>query len=40
VVDITGGLYSKREIQELGERLVNSGRYGKLSTFNYFGQLE
>ncbi len=40
VVDITGSPSSRREIQELDERLLNTGRYGKLSTFNYLGQLE
>jgi len=40
VVDISGGLNSKRELQELADRLYNSGRYGKLATFNYLGRLE
>ena len=40
VVDISGGTNSKRELQELEERLHNTGRYGKLSTFNYLGKLE
>ena len=40
VVDISGGTNSKREILELADRLHNSGRYGKLSTFNYLGKLE
>ncbi|MCP4340313.1 MAG: U32 family peptidase [Desulfobulbaceae bacterium] len=40
VVDITGGTSSKRELQELDERLHNTGRYGKLPTFNYLGKLE
>ncbi|MGB3210571.1 MAG: peptidase U32 family protein [Desulforhopalus sp.] len=40
VVDISGGTCSKRELQELAERLHNSGRYSKLSTFNYLGKLE
>ncbi|OEU49091.1 MAG: hypothetical protein BA866_04945 [Desulfobulbaceae bacterium S5133MH15] len=39
VVDITGGKTGKRELLELKERLMNSGKYGKLSTFNYFGKL-
>ncbi len=39
VVDITSGTTGKRELLELKERLVNSGRYGKLSTFNYLGKL-
>lgn len=39
VVDITGGKTGKRDILELKERLMNSGKYGKLSTFNYFGKL-
>lgn len=40
VVDLTGGTCSKRELQELAERLQNSGRYSKLPTFNYLGRLE
>ncbi len=40
VVDISGGTNSKRELQELEDRLRNTGRYGKLSTFNYLGKLE
>jgi putative protease len=40
VVDISGGTNSKRELLELEDRLHNSGRYGKLSTFNYLGKLE
>ena len=40
VIDITGGNAGKRDILELKERLVNSGKYGKLSTFNYFGKLD
>jgi len=39
VVDISGGGTTKRELLELRERLANSGKYGKLSTFNYFGKL-
>jgi len=39
VVDISG-TDSKRELLELNDRLSNSGRYGKLSTFNYLGTLE
>jgi putative protease len=35
VVDISSGTTSKREIEELHERLNNSGRYSKLSTFNW-----
>jgi len=38
VVDITGRS-SKRELAELEERLANTGRYSKLSTFNYLGTL-
>ena len=40
VVDISGGINSKRELQDLDDRLHNSGRYSKLSTFNYMGKLE
>jgi len=39
VVDITGTKVSKRELSELRERLYNTGKYGKLSTFNYLGNL-
>ncbi len=40
VVDICGGKTSGRNLQELQDRLTNTGRYGKLSTFNYLGKLE
>lgn len=40
VVDISGTSYTKRESDELVERLQNSGRYSKLSTFNFLGTLE
>ncbi len=40
VVDISGGTISTRNLQELQDRLANTGRYGKLSTFNYLGRLE
>ncbi len=40
VVDITGGTTSKRDLLTLKERMDNSGKYGKLSTFNYLGKLE
>jgi len=39
VVDITGTSPSSRSLEELRERLANSGRYGKLPTFNYLGKL-
>ncbi len=39
VVDITGMAPSSRTLEELRERLANSGRYGKLPTFNYLGKL-
>ena len=39
VVDITGASPSTRTLEELRERLANSGRYGKLPTFNYLGKL-
>ncbi len=39
VVDISGDNISERNLQELQERLANTGRYGKLSTFNYLGKL-
>lgn len=40
VVDISGGTNSKRELQDLADRLHNTGRYSKLSTFNYLGKLD
>lgn len=40
VVDISGGMLSGRNLQELQDRLANTGRYGKLSTFNFLGRLE
>ncbi len=40
VVDVSGGRFNKKEQQELKERLTGSGRYSKLSTFNYFGRLD
>lgn len=40
VVDISGGTNSKREMQDLDDRLHNTGRYSKLSTFNFLGKLE
>ncbi len=40
VVDISGGTCSKRELQDLDDRIHNTGRYSKLSTFNYMGKLE
>lgn len=40
VVDVSGGRFSKKEQQELKERMTGSGRYSKLSTFNYFGRLD
>jgi hypothetical protein len=40
VVDVCEGLSTTRHLQELQERLTNTGRYGKLPTFNYLGKLE
>ncbi|MFH0782779.1 MAG: peptidase U32 family protein [Pseudomonadota bacterium] len=40
VVDITNGRIAGRDLQELQDRLAGTGRYGKLSTFNYLGKLE
>jgi len=40
VVDITGGDLSKRDLLGLKERLADTGKYSKLSTFNYLGKLE
>ncbi len=40
VVDLCGVKVSKRILHELRERLYNSGKYGKLSTFNYLGKLQ
>ena len=40
VVDVSEGMSTTKHLQELQERLVNSGRYRKLPTFNYLGKLE
>jgi len=40
VVDLTGGLSGRKEMQELAERLAGSAKMAKLSTFNYLGRLE
>ena len=40
VVDISGEPMGGRSVQELHERLIGSGRYAKMSTFNYLGKLE
>ncbi len=39
VVDITNGKIAGRDLQGLQDRLAGTGRYGKLSTFNYLGKL-
>ncbi|PIE73291.1 MAG: hypothetical protein CSA20_04210 [Deltaproteobacteria bacterium] len=39
LVDICGQV-GKRGVQQLENRLLNNGRYPKLSTFNYLGNLE
>lgn len=40
VVDLTGGLSGKKELQDLAERMVGGTRKPKLPTFNYLGSLE
>lgn len=40
VVDISGGQMDGKSLQELQERLIGTGRYAKLPTFNYLGRLE
>ena len=40
VVDLSYQKIGEREMQEIYERLGNTGRYGKLPTFNYLGKLE
>jgi U32 family peptidase len=40
VVDLRSSKIAGKNLQELQERLANTGRYGKLSTFNYLGKLE
>lgn len=40
VVDLGNANVSKKELEELPDRLAGQGRYGKLSTFNYLGKLE
>ncbi|SDP61621.1 peptidase U32 family protein [Desulforhopalus singaporensis] len=39
VVDCCGRM-SPKDLDEVHERLINSGRYSKLPTFNYLGRLE
>jgi U32 family peptidase len=40
IVDISGDRGLGRGLQELQDRIANTGRYGKLPTFNYLGKLE
>jgi len=40
VVDLTGGLSGKKDLQELAERMAGGARKSKLPTFNYLGTLE
>jgi U32 family peptidase len=40
VVDLSYMSGSEREMNELGARISNNGKYGKLPTFNYLGKLE
>jgi hypothetical protein len=40
VVDISGEQMDGKSLQGLQERLVGTGRYSKLPTFNYLGKLE
>ncbi len=40
IVDLSHQRVGEREMQEIYERLGNTGRYGKLPTFNYLGKLE
>lgn len=40
VIDTTGGRSSKKDFQEINDRLSGVGRLPKLPTFNYLGKLE
>lgn len=40
VIDLSNMQTSKKEMEELGERLKGTGKYSKLPTFNYLGTLE
>ncbi|WP_136799215.1 MULTISPECIES: peptidase U32 family protein [Desulfosediminicola] len=40
VVDLTGGLSGKKDLQDLAERMSGNARKPKLPTFNYMGTLE
>ncbi len=39
VIDVTGSHVGKKELLDINERLMDSGKYSKLSTFNYLGEL-
>lgn len=40
VIDLSNLSVGKKEMEELGERLKGTGKYSKLPTFNYLGELE
>lgn len=40
VIDLTGGHSGKKDMEEVADRIAGQVRFGKLSTFNYFGKLE
>ncbi|MEE4243591.1 MAG: peptidase U32 family protein [Desulfopila sp.] len=40
IVDLAHMSGSEKEMSELGARISNNGKYGKLPTFNYLGKLE
>ncbi len=40
VIDIVGNHAGKKELLEIAERLSGNGKYSRLPTFNYLGNLE
>ena len=40
VIDLCGQSVGRREVEELSARVMNSGHFSKLPTFNYLGRLQ
>ena len=40
VIDLSGSMAGKKDIQDLSDRISGTGRHSKLATFNYLGKLE
>jgi putative protease len=40
IIDLSNLSVGKKDMEELGERLKGTGKYSKLPTFNYLGELE